>query len=469
MQRKYILFDTVFGSHLYGTDTSESDKDYKGVYILPLSDILLKRDKETYQMPTKKKEGTKNTKDDVDHTYIELRRFLYDAMNGQTYALDMLFSPKKYWTTHSSAWDFIVTHRNKLLSKNVQPYIGYCRQQAGKYGLKGSRLGDLMDAITFFEGKEKKVKISVYVPELPRLEHVYIEKKDHVHKDGKIVTEEFLNVLGKMFSVNTHVELLLVSLHSMNDEYGDRARLAQQNEGVDWKAISHAYRCCYQLKELATTGHITFPLQDREYLQLIKSGGVSYVHVQKELPILMQEAIDAFEQSSVLPEKPDTVFWDTFVVDVYTKRPELSIYSEITQDESLPKAVIVDIDGTLAKMNGRSPYDYSKVTTDTPVIGIREVVNLFYGADKDIVLCSGRPECSRMDTEAWLDNHGVLWNSLYMRKDGDDRRDDMINYEFLQDITKKYYVTHVLDDRDRVVAMWRACGLTCLQVNYGNF
>ena len=209
MARERILLETVFGSHLYGTDTEKSDHDYKGVCILPLSDFILKRDKETIEYKRNKKDGERNTAQDVDRTYIELRRFLYDAMKGQTYAIDMLFAPKEHWITQSPVWDFIVANRSKLLSKNVEPYIGYCRQQAGKYGLKGSRLGDLLEVLNFFESKNKKHRIAEYINELPELEHVYIEKKDHVHKDGTVIEETFINVLGKMFSVTTHIETLL--------------------------------------------------------------------------------------------------------------------------------------------------------------------------------------------------------------------------------------------------------------------
>lgn len=40
-------------------------------------------------------------------------------------------------------------------------------------------------------------------------------------------------------------------------------------------------------------------------------------------------------------------------------------FEPVVQNVNLPWAIIVDIDGTVAHMNGRSPYDYSKVDTDT--------------------------------------------------------------------------------------------------------
>lgn len=37
-------------------------------------------------------------------------------------------------------------------------------------------------------------------------------------------------------------------------------------------------------------------------------------------------------------------------------------------------------------------------------------------------------------------------------------------------IARKFYIEFVLDDRDQVVDLWRnELGLTCFQVNYGDF
>jgi hypothetical protein len=58
-----------------------------------------------------------------------------------------------------------------------------------------------------------------------------------------------------------------------------------------------------------------------------------------------------------------------------------------------------------------------------------------------------------------------------MRAEKDNRKDSIIKRElFDKHIRDKYHVDFVLDDRDQVVRMWRReLGLTCLQVNYGNF
>lgn len=137
-----------------------------------------------------------------------------------------------------------------------------------------------------------------------------------------------------------------------------------------------------------------------------------------------------------------------------------------------PKAILVDVDGTVALMNGRSPFDYSKVSTDLPNPGVIDVVQLAcYGKGYKVIFLSGRPDSCRMDTEDWLfENVKVPIERLIMRPTGDGRTDYVVKKELFDNhVRDKYDVQWALDDRDQVVKMWRGLGLTCLQVAEGNF
>lgn len=138
----------------------------------------------------------------------------------------------------------------------------------------------------------------------------------------------------------------------------------------------------------------------------------------------------------------------------------------------LPWVVLVDIDGTVAKMNGRGPHDYHLVSTDVENYNVVSLVQaLRYDSGLSVVFMSGRPTSCRSDTEEWLyENVKVPYLGLHMRRSGDYRSDDVVKLElFNQHIRGKYNVAYVLDDRNRVVEMWRRLGLTCLQVAEGNF
>lgn len=139
-------------------------------------------------------------------------------------------------------------------------------------------------------------------------------------------------------------------------------------------------------------------------------------------------------------------------------------------DSSLPAAWIVDIDGTLATMCDRSPYDETRVLEDKPNGPVVELVRGLYDASRYIVLLSGRTEACRQDTRIWLKRHEIPFDALFMRSIGDQRKDAIVKRElFEQHVAPKWAVRGVIDDRRQVVDMWRSLGLLCAQVAPGEF
>ncbi|MEV3987527.1 AAA family ATPase [Streptomyces sp. NPDC049837] len=140
-------------------------------------------------------------------------------------------------------------------------------------------------------------------------------------------------------------------------------------------------------------------------------------------------------------------------------------------DPALPSAVLCDIDGTLALRGDRGPYDFTRCDEDLLNASVRQALHSFRRADGDVVvLLSGRGEEHREKTEEWLRRHDVPYDELWMRAAGDHRRDDVVKAElFDRHVRDRFAVRVSLDDRDRVVAVWRRMGLPTWQVNYGNF
>lgn len=162
--------------------------------------------------------------------------------------------------------------------------------------------------------------------------------------------------------------------------------------------------------------------------------------------------------------------------------------------EGAPRAIIVDIDGTVAKMNGRSPYDYDRVDEDLPNTRVIQVVydwflqrRRYNNEGSKILFCSGRrgSDVCRERTLAWI-RREMPWLyghdfELFMRpefevdpKSGnqrlDNRKDSIVKKEIYErEILGKFNVDYVLDDRRQVVDMWREQGLLVLQVAPGDF
>lgn len=137
------------------------------------------------------------------------------------------------------------------------------------------------------------------------------------------------------------------------------------------------------------------------------------------------------------------------------------------------KAIIFDIDGTLADLSHRLhhvqggkkdwPAFFGAMADDTVIEPVADHLRLC--ADRyPIILCSGRPEDYRAVTEKWLADSAIEYSALYMRAAGDYRPDDVVKSQLLDGILADgYEPILVVDDRPRVISMWRRRGLTCFQ------
>jgi predicted kinase len=136
-----------------------------------------------------------------------------------------------------------------------------------------------------------------------------------------------------------------------------------------------------------------------------------------------------------------------------------------------PKAVMVDVDGTVALMAGRSPYDETRIHEDRPNLPVIAAVRAMHAAGHEIVFCSGRTDACWEATEVWLKEHvAVPFAALFMRRAGDGRKDSVVKREiFDEEIRHRWNVVAVFDDRAQVVRAWREIGLTVFAVAEGNF
>lgn len=141
----------------------------------------------------------------------------------------------------------------------------------------------------------------------------------------------------------------------------------------------------------------------------------------------------------------------------------------ITQDPTKPKAVIVDLDGTLALIGSRNPYDWTRVEEDTINQPVYNTVKALQETGHQIILCSGRSEEGREGTERWLKKNGITYVSLHMRAKDDMRPDYIVKEEMWRELTRTYYIELMLDDRNSVVNHARQLGFTVFQVAPGNF
>jgi predicted kinase len=141
------------------------------------------------------------------------------------------------------------------------------------------------------------------------------------------------------------------------------------------------------------------------------------------------------------------------------------------KDPNLPDAIISDVDGTVAlNQAGRSYYDFTRVLEDLVNVPVANLIRDYKKKGVTIIIVSGRDDVCQADTETWFKCNDIPFDALYMRVTGDKKKDSALKEEIYNKYIKgKYNVLFVLDDRQKVVDKWRELGLTCLQVNSGNF
>ncbi len=311
-----------FGSHLYGTSTPESDVDFKEIYVPHARDILTGNVKEHMSKNTNNT-SSKNTKDDVDHELYSLKYFFKLAADGETVALDMLHTPPSLVVKSDlpDVWKYIQDNRSRFYTTNMKSYLGYVRKQASKYGVKGSRLAILRQALKrsnewgqYFDNGAV-IRLSHMKNVLPVGEFAsWVETENE--KTGK---QTFYNLLDRKFQdtlTNKEFNAILVKLE---ENYGERARKAEANEGIDWKALSHACRGGLQLLEIYKTGDLVYPLQDAPFILDVKLGKHTFKTVQEFLEDIVDQVEHASEQAAKngMQQKVDMSFWDDFLEQVY--------------------------------------------------------------------------------------------------------------------------------------------------------
>lgn len=311
-----------FGSRLYGTATPASDVDVKSIYLPNAEQILLERAKNSIAHKRPKSEKEKNFAGELDDECYSLKFYLELVSQGQTVAMDMLFAPESSLLETSQIWKNIVNNREFLISKRPKAFISYCMNQAKKYGIKGSRVAAVRATLNFLTDLyeenssfmklgEKELSVRNFVSEV---KNEFISIVTSEQNSGLDIT--FLEICGRKLSYRSSIKEAISIVQHLMDEYGKRALMAETNEGVDWKAVSHAIRITEQAIELFQTGFITFPRPNADYLRNIKLGNYPYSELAEYIEDLLPRVEEEAKKSS-LPDNVNHKWIDTLIKDVY--------------------------------------------------------------------------------------------------------------------------------------------------------
>lgn len=306
-----LLAKFVHGSHLYQLNTPNSDLDFKGVYMPDLKSMYLCEVEDTVDFSSNTS-NEKNTSDDTDYSVYSLQKFMELLSKGEMVTFDMLFAPEEavtYYDHHGNMITsslaeqihhpiYLLRHKYKemFVHRDMKAYLGYCRRQAAKYGLKGSRLSSLYEVKKCIENAIlfEADRLGVLSGLLPTNEFLKIE-------------EDHYEVLGKKHQWSSNAKMFKERIDAEIEKFGHRAKQAQQNEGIDWKAVSHAFRAGYQLLTMFQNGEMRVVLPDniREYILMVKNGKLDWTSkVKPDLEKLI-DSVERVAELSTFQDKPD--------------------------------------------------------------------------------------------------------------------------------------------------------------------
>ena len=318
-----VVYITMYGSKLFGTDNPNSDTDYKGIFVPSKRDVLLKRDIEHYNYNTNT-EG-KNTQEDVDLQLYSIYKWFTLLKKGETGALDLLFSLFRTDTqvyNDAAFTSIIMENYTRFYNRHLHSFVGYCVGQSKMYNIKGKRFGELHDFVEIFSQiaiDDPSVKLREYFPHIEQIlaegSYKYVKfvkasvaRGNQAYKEGR-----YIELLGKRFAGSTTVGYFAEKIIEMEEQFGHRSR--NSAEGVDFKALSHAVRVINEVEELLDEGFITFPLKNRAYVTAIKEGRESLEDVMAYLDLKLDVVQQKLEESS-LPQKSDEVFIDELILEL---------------------------------------------------------------------------------------------------------------------------------------------------------
>lgn len=308
-----LVVGMTFGAHMYGLDTTNSDFDYKGVYLPSLADLIRGKRPEHYRWSTAPAHQ-KNNPGDKDYELMPIHRFMELAHSGSMVALDMLHCREP--ETTSEIWADLVELRSCFYSGMVSTFRNYVLDQTAKYGIRGSRQDDIRRAMNVLESLPGNRKLEEF------------QNRLHIGEFAQI-KGEFYEVNRKRYQLNSKIGVVLKQVRHLWSGINSRIIMAEDGiEGaVDFKAISHAFRAGYQLREILINGDFEYPLKETPFLLEVKTGKLPYKQALNELEHLVKDVQTCSKFTHLEPNQFD---WDSWLIGVYENYYNIDLMEWIT-------------------------------------------------------------------------------------------------------------------------------------------
>lgn len=298
MARENCILRCQAGSHMYGTNTPESDTDEVGIFIPNKRYVLGLATCEQVEYKTNpSSSGLRNTKDDSDVTIYSLPKFVHLALGCNPNILEILFVGNYLSVPVAHFGAQLIINRRDFLSQRVRAtFLGYAYSQRQKLLVKKDRL----DAI-------RQAKEDLYLSKNEWDEYKSEFLPNTIAVKGSTATYH-------TFEKGTSIATVLAKLSEMEQEYGLRTKSIEQF-GYDTKFAMHLIRLLHEGTELLSGKDLVFPLPEeiRSKLMEIRHGKWPISKILLEAESMMERAE---KMDSPLPRTPDTKKVEEMLVEI---------------------------------------------------------------------------------------------------------------------------------------------------------
>lgn len=327
-----LLFLCKTGSYLYGMNNQNSDLDIKGIFMPSKKSLILQQKVNQYgTYSTTNKNNKSNSKDDVDIELWSIHKFFKLLQKGDTNAYDILgaMSNKKCVIYSSEEFKNIYRNRNTLMGAKpiTKSFIGFSYGQFKRYELKGLNFSTLKSILLYFkeldwETTEKVskylddfvgfVKMDSYTDAVEGDYDKYIKVEEFSDGDYIVINE------SKRFPVGIRIKDFVDTIQKWTNIYGSRVK--KNEDGIDYKSISHAFRVLEEARQLAEEGDLTFPLEKskRKRFLNIKQGKEDYKKLVEELETYIDVVDKLLHDTDKISLKPNAKIMKKIILDLYS-------------------------------------------------------------------------------------------------------------------------------------------------------
>lgn len=315
------IFLFITGSHLYGTNTENSDIDYEGVFLEDEDYILGTKQIEEVDLSTKSSaDNRRNTKDDIDCKLYSLRKFIRLATLNNPNKIEWFFVPEDKVVIKTPQWDYFISNNrvNDFLSQRIKhTFGGYAFAQKSNLLTKKKRLDSFREYLLLLQLVDKMGgttvgDLAMYVHLInPEIKKAIGFKSLYDKESGG----ECMIICEKKYNHGTSLSQLIDQCQAEINRYGHRTALLD-NSGFDTKFASHVFRLLYEAIELLTTQNLTYPLKQADFIKYVKLGKLSFDEVIDQIDKLDSQLEQAF-QSTKLQHTPDLIKINDIQKEIY--------------------------------------------------------------------------------------------------------------------------------------------------------